>query len=562
MPAYFGNFEIVSQTPNFIVTCDGDADARLRAQNVAAICEHDLRILNDLFSTNFEAGNTSDHGIWVNVLADNPGSNANGFNYGYETDESSRIVLLRGFTPPPPGPAPADPPAVTPPNFLDAMLEFPRFVFVAELAEILMDFTGYGWGAGNSMGEGLSNVLGALLHPTGYYDSGQGPRINQWLNGGSPPDQTPPRFDFVTTTEATDRNIYSYGCAILFINYLTSQLGRPLKDVIRAGGASLAETYARLTGQPASAAFTAFNALLQRHIGSFRSNNLQRDNIFPLLEPGQRTVSITIGSPVERPAPPDHSVFGAGDPVSFEIKPGIACPPGKFDFFRHQQLVEVPIYARARGTASAIFRWEIEGQTVAVRNQFTNITVHVPVTIKDPDAKTRTIANAVTIQYGILDTWNGSVLYLKTLTSDGNCSVKVTAAAIEGTGGNPEVTATDDASLVTFVWLPGPEMRAAYERCNTFYSSVDRSLWGLSLRLSDLKNRPDPPSDRTLVQIVEAVHQLDAAVAHYAKAGHLTSAEVMNQIRAPGGFRSRFAPAAEPHLTPLPLRKPGRGQSE
>ena len=38
-------------------------------------------------------------------------------------------------------------------------------VFVAELAEILMQFTGYGWDPGHSPGEGLSNLLGALLHP-------------------------------------------------------------------------------------------------------------------------------------------------------------------------------------------------------------------------------------------------------------------------------------------------------------------------------------------------------------------------------------------------------------
>ena len=64
MPNYFGQFEIVAETKNFIVTCDGDAEARVRAQNVAGVCESDLRLLNDLFSTNFEAGNTSDHTIW------------------------------------------------------------------------------------------------------------------------------------------------------------------------------------------------------------------------------------------------------------------------------------------------------------------------------------------------------------------------------------------------------------------------------------------------------------------------------------------------------------------
>jgi hypothetical protein len=145
--------------------------------------------------------------------------------------ESSRIVIQRAFVPPPPSPPslfPPDPPPLTGPNLNNAVIEFPRFVFVAELAEILMGFTGYGWDAGHSPGEGLSNLLGALLHPAGYYDTGQGPRINQWLNGsvGVPP--IPPRADFVSNTVNTDKDILSYGCGILFINYLVYQLGKPV----------------------------------------------------------------------------------------------------------------------------------------------------------------------------------------------------------------------------------------------------------------------------------------------------------------------------------------------
>ncbi len=327
---------------------------------MGSVCESDLRSLNDLFSTNFEAGNTAEHSIIVHVSKDDPKTTFNGLNYGYETDESSRIYLPRAFVPPPPAPPPADPPPVTPPNFVTATIEFPRFVFVAELAEVLMDFTGYGWNRLDSMGEGLSNVLGTLLHPAGYYDASQGPRINQWLNGGGGPSPTSPRFDFVANTEGTDRNIFSYGCAILFINYLVSQLGYPLKSVIRAGGSSLAETYARLTGKPSSSAFQSFNALLQKHIGSQVSNSMRRDNIFPLFDAAQRTVVLTVGTPIESADPADPG------PVPFEVKPGIVCPPGKFDFFRQHQHVEVPIYARARGTANAIFRWQIEGTTVAV----------------------------------------------------------------------------------------------------------------------------------------------------------------------------------------------------
>ncbi len=163
MPDYFAGYEIVARTKNFLVTCEDDADARVRAQYIGYVCEADLARLNDLFSTNFEAGKSSPHSVWVVVLKDDPTSSANGWNYGYETEESSQIWIRRGFVPPPPAPPsliPPDPPPLPGPNLNNAIMEFPRFVFVAELAEILMQFTGYGWNPGQSPGEGLSNLLG------------------------------------------------------------------------------------------------------------------------------------------------------------------------------------------------------------------------------------------------------------------------------------------------------------------------------------------------------------------------------------------------------------------
>ena len=56
MPNTFAGFEIVSQTKNFMVTCDPDPEAKIRAINVSETCESDLAQLNTLFSTNFEAG--------------------------------------------------------------------------------------------------------------------------------------------------------------------------------------------------------------------------------------------------------------------------------------------------------------------------------------------------------------------------------------------------------------------------------------------------------------------------------------------------------------------------
>ena len=282
MTDYFQGYEVVAQTENFFITCEDDTDARQRAISVESCCESDLAQLNELFSTNFEFGKTSPHKIWVNVLINDPKSTSNGWNYRYQTSESSRIVIQKTFSlplPSPPSISPPDPPPLTGPDLNDAVIEFPRFVFVAELAEIMMDFTGYGWDSGHSPGEGLSNVLGALLHPVGYYDTGQGPRVALWINGTPGPPPIPPLADFVSRPEDTDKDQSSYGCAILFINYLVYQLGISLPTVIRAGGSSLAESYARVTGNPAGAAYSSINELLQSHIASLTTYNPDRKSV-------------------------------------------------------------------------------------------------------------------------------------------------------------------------------------------------------------------------------------------------------------------------------------------
>jgi hypothetical protein len=531
MPDYFAGYEIVAQTKNFLITCEDDPGARQRAQNIGHACEADLSRLNQLFSANFEAENTSPHSIWVVVLKDDPTATANGWNFGYETEESSQIWIRRGFTPPPPAPPsliPPDPPPPTGPDLNAAVIEFPRFVFVAELAEIMMGFTGYGWNAGQAPGEGLSNLLGALLHPQGYYDSGQGPRINQWLNGGS----SPPRADFVSTTVDTDQDIFSYGCAILFINYLVYQLGFPLEAVIRAGGNTLAETYARLTGQLATAAYPAFNELLQEHIRNSTTNNMLRDNIFPLLDPAHRRIETTQSDPI------DKGHRDATAPTSFVVKPGLICPPAPYDFYRHEELVEQPIFARARGMANAQFIWTVEGAPASIRGNWTNLTINSPLTVKNPDGTIANVANTVTLLYGIRDAWNGSVLYLKTLNWDGNCELTVTVFAREAVEIDGDVSADESVSLTAVTWTPGEEIKKARQRCNPFFAQVNDTFWYLTEKLSDIKNRPDPPSERNVSEIVHAVEQVQKAVARYSRAGGQSVTEVWRQLSVSGGLRT------------------------
>jgi hypothetical protein len=368
----------------------------------------------------------------------------------------------------------------------------------------------------------------------------------------------------VANTKGTDQDIYSYGCAILFINYLVYQLGHSLKDVIRAGGSSLAETYARVTGQPSvvccppeGAAYNAINSLLQAHIGSSTTNNMRRDNIFPLLEPQFRSIQTNQRDPI------DKGDFTDAATVLWEVKPGLICPEAPYDYYRQHQLVEQPIFALARGTANAAFRWTIEGVEVPVRGQWTNETINSPLTIKNPDGTTTNVANQVTFLYGIVDTWNFSALYLKTLDWNGNCELKVTAAAREqAVPGEAEATADESVSLTTVTWAPTEETKKAYKRCNPFYARVNDTFWYLTEKLADIKNRPDPPSERVVREIVQAVEQVQKSVTLYAKAGHMKEAEVWRQLGTPGGLRSEDPVPSPATITKAQLRDADTGQQE
>jgi hypothetical protein len=540
MAGTFAGYEIVASTKNFLVTCEDDVVARNQATAIGYICESDLNTLQDLFSTEFQYDKTIDHTVWVNVLKDDPTRSWNGQNHGYETEESSRIIIGRSFTPPPPSPPTfvTDPPADPGPNYARAVIEFPQRVFVAELAEILMGFTGYGWNAGYSNGEALSAISGALLHPYGYYDAGQGPRVNQWLNQGRP--------DFVGKTDPTDQSFVTFGCGILFINYLVHQLGFSLKAVIRAGGNTLAETYNRLTGKPASSAFDTFRNLINAHIDPAKQTNVAVDNIFPLYDLPRRTVSIDPGDPVTKIPVPDPK------PHSFPIRPGFFCPEKQYDFFETRSIVEAPFYARSTGLLNAGFAWQIDGNNISTPSGggWGSINLNTPVTVRNPDRTVTAITNSTTLQFFIRSSWNGSELFLKNTDIRGNCSVTLGVFCAElGIDNDPFTSTTYAEDLVAVTWSDAnDQLSKDRQRCNPFYATIDRSIWGLSATLSDAKNRPDPPSERGLKQVIDAVSAVLEAAGRYAEGAHLTRAEVLQQLNVPGALRSPFEPLSDRSL--------------
>ncbi len=144
-----------------------------------------------------------------------------------------------------------------------------RMVAVAEEVEVLEANLGNGWDCGATNGEALSRVLATELYPNeldGFATAAS------WLDSDRP--------DYVSTNLESDTDSLSNGCGVLFLNYLHDQLHFSWADIVRSGGATLGETYQRLTGQ--ADAFGPFSILLAHHFPPGTPSGVTGDNVFPL----------------------------------------------------------------------------------------------------------------------------------------------------------------------------------------------------------------------------------------------------------------------------------------
>jgi hypothetical protein len=117
-------------------------------------------------------------------------------------------------------------------------LNFETGLYVAELSECFMGAQGLGWVCGSSNGEGLSRYLAEQETPPGTLDAfATGP---SWAQAGFP--------DWVSTTETTDQNSVSTGCAVVYIYWLRS-IGYNTAQITQAGGSTLVANYQTLTGK-------------------------------------------------------------------------------------------------------------------------------------------------------------------------------------------------------------------------------------------------------------------------------------------------------------------------
>jgi|SRR5437762_4705243 len=153
----------------------------------------------------------------------------------------------------------------------DGNVDFIRSLLVAEADEVFMANFGHGWDCGASNGEGLSRVLANDIYqgvePLDFVSS------DVWLSLN-------PRPNFVDQTEPTDRDYNSIGCAVLFLNWLRFQLKQSWRDIVAAGGATLAETYKNLTSK--ATGWQDFMSVINAHFPAGHQYNLSTDNPFPV----------------------------------------------------------------------------------------------------------------------------------------------------------------------------------------------------------------------------------------------------------------------------------------
>ena len=149
-------------------------------------------------------------------------------------------------------------------------IDYTRMLMVAELVEVFEAAQGVGWDCGASNGEGLSRVLATALYPAelnGYTTAAA------WLD-------TPDRPDWVNNTNSTDQDSVSNGCAVLFLNYLNTQLGYGWDQIVQAGAPTLAQTHTNLTGQPDG--WTQFRQQLDNNFPLGTPSGVTTDDPYPL----------------------------------------------------------------------------------------------------------------------------------------------------------------------------------------------------------------------------------------------------------------------------------------
>jgi hypothetical protein len=130
----------------------------------------------------------------------------------------------------------------------DAMVQG---LFIAELTECFMGAQGKGWNCGDSPGESLSRAFASAVSGGSNGALKDFASAPSWISAGMP--------NWIDHNQGTDTDYPSIGCGMVYLSWMIS-LGYTLAQITQAGGSTLAENWAKLTGKTAALAWGAFTA--------------------------------------------------------------------------------------------------------------------------------------------------------------------------------------------------------------------------------------------------------------------------------------------------------------
>jgi hypothetical protein len=470
------------QSANFTINYDPAAlpKSTTRANALFAVIENEFATLCGWFGVTggFGAGNR----VVVNFVLSLSKGGAN--NNGYHSDGSTTINLISRET----DPSDANANAIV------------KMSFVAEFVEILMSYRNTQgpetWNAGYSHGEGLSLMCAQLRFPAGYR-AAYGSFVNNWLQL---PDRDAVNHDWITAPNKTDKDAESYGCSLLFLFYLKSQLHHSVEDIIQKGGSTLEITYQNLTGQ--SGAITAFRSLLDPYFPVGNTPTLTTDNPFPLLKGGQREVIVDC----QTDALFKPFMLRSGD---VEISPGILCAKKLYHYTIDSTPQLLTCVATTKGFGQPVYRWRINGVDISASGAVSPIAI---VTIDDPSPTklSSTKSEAVSIQCTLTPATFSSTLAMTFGATVGHIDLVIEAFASEKFASTDETGSTD--------WVTVDNESLVWE--DQYYN--DRNACGAKWRefvnshvrydpfFNILKTLPDPPEQ--YAQVIRQLEQLSVAI--------------------------------------------------
>jgi hypothetical protein len=385
--------------------------------------------------------------------------------------------------------------------------DFARFLFVAELAEVLMWV--YNWVFNDSHGEALSRVMAEEFYPAQAYVEGEAPWVNAWM-------QTNPRdFTYVGVAESSDQNVLSYGLGVLYLNYLRSQLKHSLSDVLAAGGPQFINVYRNLTGQPGADGITPFRDLLERFYPAGQPVTLLSNNPFPLYDASARSVSV---SPVQSLAPRQPYETGIAVGGVVHVRPFFSCPERDYLHFLDRYQRQLDVVVSTVGFAEPQFSWTVNGMRLIGHSGTATVTAHARFDVPESPGNPRAATEPFTFTWSTADefSWQGLShrLVLRNVTRDGHVrldlTVAVTDAALTSDPDTTDITSTVlDASTVFYE-------QAYYDdgaRCaNALTAAVESHSRGLARAVDLVRTLPDPPPPWVADALVEALASVRAEV--------------------------------------------------